>query len=129
MKNFFVGTFKFLWVLFYGLWASIISIVFGIVLCCTLIGIPFGIRCFKMVPIFFAPCGKDVRNNYGSHKVLNTIWMIPFGFIFWFLYSIVALVCYISIIFIPVGKQLGKIRRFYFAPFGAEIIDIRKNED
>ena len=127
MKKFFVGTFKFLWTALFGLWASIISIVFGIVLCCTLIGIPFGIRCFKMVPVLFAPCGKDVTNNFGSHKFLNSVWFFPIGFIFWLLYFIVGLVCYISIIFIPVGKQLGKIRRFYFAPFGAEVVSIKKD--
>ena len=122
MKKFFVGTFKFLWAVIYGLIASTISIVFGIVLCATLIGIPFGVRCFKMVPLLFKPCGKKVKTNFKSHKFLNCVWLIPFGLIFGLLYFVVGLVCIVSIIFIPVGLQLWKIMKFYFAPFGATII-------
>ena len=126
MIKFFVGIFNFLWAVIYGLIASTISIVCGIVLCVSLIGIPFGLKCFEMIPLLFKPCGKKVKTNFKSRKFLNTVWLIFGGFIFWLLYLIVGLVCYVSLIFIPVGLQLRKIRKFYFAPFGATIIKPEK---
>lgn len=124
MKKFFTATFTVLWVLLYGLWASITSAILGIALCLSLVGIPFGIQCFRMIPVLFNPCGKDVRNDYVSHVWLNSIWLFAIGLPFWLVHAVVAVLCYVSIIFIPVGIQLGKIRRFYFAPFGAEIVPI-----
>ncbi len=49
-----------IWVVFAGLWLAIAHIVSGIALCITIIGIPFGIANFKMVPISLVPLGKDI---------------------------------------------------------------------
>jgi len=48
------------WIIFAGLWLAIGHIVSGIALCITIIGIPFGIANFKMVPISLVPLGKDI---------------------------------------------------------------------
>ncbi|MGC5168966.1 YccF domain-containing protein [Luteimicrobium sp. DT211] len=49
-----------IWIVFAGLWLAIGHIVSGIALCITIIGIPFGIANFKMVPISLVPLGKDI---------------------------------------------------------------------
>jgi uncharacterized membrane protein YccF (DUF307 family) len=49
-----------IWIIFAGLWLAIGHIVSGIALCVTIIGIPFGIANFKMVPISLVPLGKDI---------------------------------------------------------------------
>jgi uncharacterized membrane protein YccF (DUF307 family) len=49
-----------IWIIFAGLWLAIGHIVSGIALCITIIGIPFGIANFKMVPISLVPLGKDI---------------------------------------------------------------------
>ena len=49
-----------LWVLFCGWWLALAHIVTGIVLCLTIIGIPLGLACFKLVPVSFWPLGSEI---------------------------------------------------------------------
>jgi uncharacterized membrane protein YccF (DUF307 family) len=49
-----------IWIIFAGLWLAIAHIVSGVALCITIIGIPFGIANFKMVPISLVPLGKQI---------------------------------------------------------------------
>lgn len=48
------------WVIVAGIWLAIGHIASGIALCITIIGIPFGIANFKMVPISLLPLGKVI---------------------------------------------------------------------
>jgi len=50
-----------LWLIFGGIWAWICHIVFGILLCITIVGIPFGKQHFKMARLSLAPFGKEVE--------------------------------------------------------------------
>ena len=50
-----------LWILFGGLWACIMHILFGILLCVIIIGIPWGKQHFKMAGLALAPFGKEVE--------------------------------------------------------------------
>lgn len=49
-----------LWLIFGGLWACLVHLIFGMILCITIIGIPFGRQHFKMAGLVLAPFGKDV---------------------------------------------------------------------
>ena len=49
-----------IWVLLAGIWLAIAHVVTGVALCITVIGIPFGIANFKMIPISLAPLGKQI---------------------------------------------------------------------
>jgi uncharacterized membrane protein YccF (DUF307 family) len=49
-----------IWFLIAGLWLALAQIVVGIVLCLTVIGIPFGIACFKMARLALFPLGKEI---------------------------------------------------------------------
>jgi uncharacterized membrane protein YccF (DUF307 family) len=49
-----------LWVVLAGWWLALTHITAGITLCLTIIGIPFGIAHFKLVPIAFWPLGQEV---------------------------------------------------------------------
>ncbi|HEX5598436.1 MAG TPA: YccF domain-containing protein [Micromonosporaceae bacterium] len=49
-----------LWVVLAGWWLALGHIVTGVGLCLTIIGIPFGIANFKLVPAAFWPLGRDV---------------------------------------------------------------------
>jgi uncharacterized membrane protein YccF (DUF307 family) len=124
MKKFFNTFFNVLWAICFGLWYSIVCIVLGAAFCVTLVGIPVGVRYFKLIKLVFAPAGKDVRINSESHRFGNTVWLIFGGFIFWLLYAILAVVFHITIIGIPIGRQFGKLRRYYWAPYNAEVIDM-----
>lgn len=49
-----------IWVLLAGVWIAIGHITSGVALCLTIIGIPFGIANFKMVPVALLPLGKEI---------------------------------------------------------------------
>lgn len=49
-----------LWFLLAGLWLALAHVVTGLLLCLTIIGIPFGVASFKMALLAVAPLGKRV---------------------------------------------------------------------
>lgn len=49
-----------LWLIFAGWWLALAHLVFGLLLCLTIIGIPFGVASFKMVPLAIVPLGRKV---------------------------------------------------------------------
>lgn len=49
-----------LWILLGGIWICLSHLAFGIVLCITIIGIPFGMQHFKLAALALAPFGKDI---------------------------------------------------------------------
>ena len=49
-----------IWILLGGIWISLTHLVFGIVLCITIIGIPFGRQHFKLAGLALTPFGKRV---------------------------------------------------------------------
>jgi uncharacterized membrane protein YccF (DUF307 family) len=53
-----------LWILLFGWWLAVGHVISGIVLCCTIIGIPLGLANFKLIPISLTPLGiKIVRSG------------------------------------------------------------------
>lgn len=49
-----------LWILLGGIWISLSHLVFGLVLCITIIGIPFGMQHFKLAGLALTPFGKHI---------------------------------------------------------------------
>jgi len=43
-----------------GLWIAISHVISGVLLCCTIIGIPFVIVSFRLAGLALAPLGKDI---------------------------------------------------------------------
>jgi uncharacterized membrane protein YccF (DUF307 family) len=49
-----------LWFLLAGIWIALECIVAGLLLCVTIIGIPFGVAAFKLAAVALFPLGKDI---------------------------------------------------------------------
>jgi uncharacterized membrane protein YccF (DUF307 family) len=49
-----------IWFVVAGWWLALEHLVAGILLCLTIIGVPLGIACFKLIPISLVPLGKDI---------------------------------------------------------------------
>ncbi|MDT0320893.1 YccF domain-containing protein [Streptomyces millisiae] len=49
-----------IWLVVAGIWLAIGHILAGISFCVTIIGIPFGIAHFKMVPVSLMPLGREI---------------------------------------------------------------------
>jgi uncharacterized membrane protein YccF (DUF307 family) len=49
-----------LWLICGGLWIALSHAIFGILLCITIIGIPFGMQHFKLTEVALNPFGRDI---------------------------------------------------------------------
>lgn len=123
MEKFLKGAFNFFWILIVGISSVIYNAVVGVACMITIIGIPFGLQYFKFLPLVFAPAGKVVVTKFGKHPIMNTLWLIFGGLETFLVYLILSGVLSITIIGIPLAKQLFKIAKFDLAPFGAEVIN------
>ena len=52
-----------IWFVFAGFWLAIGNIIYGVLLCITVIGIPFGLQLFKLAGASLVPIGKTVVSN------------------------------------------------------------------
>lgn len=50
-----------IWFFIGGIWIALTHLVFGILLCITVIGIPFGRQHFKMMALAFTPFGREIQ--------------------------------------------------------------------
>jgi uncharacterized membrane protein YccF (DUF307 family) len=49
-----------IWVVLLGWELAIAHAVAGLLLCVTIVGIPFGVACWKMVPLALLPLGREI---------------------------------------------------------------------
>jgi uncharacterized membrane protein YccF (DUF307 family) len=112
-----------IWLIFGGIIAAIAWFVVGLILCVTIIGIPFGIQCFKISAFVLWPFGKEIElGNFGVGGLLfNIIWIIFFGWEFAITHLIIGAIFCITIIGIPFGVQHFKFAQLGLIPFGAKI--------
>ena len=110
-----------IWFILIGLWTAIGYFVAGILLCITIIGIPFGIQCFKIGSFVLTPFGQDVNTHFEKHPIANIIWLLLFGWEIAIGYIIAGIIFCITIIGIPFGKQCFKLAALSLIPFGANI--------
>ena len=111
-----------LWFIFGGFISGLEWLIAGLFWCITIIGIPYGIQCFKFASLSFMPFGKDVRYGGGAISFLvNVLWTLFFGIIMALTNVLFGLVWCITIVGIPFGLQFFKIAKLSLAPFGARI--------
>ena len=49
------------WLIFFGIPMALVNLCLGVLLCVTLIGIPFGLQQFKLMKLSLMPFGARVR--------------------------------------------------------------------
>lgn len=112
-----------IWFIFGGFISGLIWIIAGVIWCITIIGIPYGLQCFKFASLAFAPFGKDVEYGGGTVSLfVNIIWIIFFGIPMVIENLIFGCLWCITIVGIPFGLQFFKIAKLSLAPFGAKVI-------
>jgi uncharacterized membrane protein YccF (DUF307 family) len=111
-----------IWLILGGLLLSAAWLLLGVLLCVTIVGIPFGLQCFKFAKLNLAPFGKDVRIQFFEHPIANTLWVIFFGWEMALGYLFSAIACFVTIIGIPFAFQALKLVKLAFLPFGAKIV-------
>ena len=99
----------------------------GIILCLTIIGIPFGLQCFKLSVLGLAPFGKEIRETEPPGGalaiIMNIIWIILPGLELALLHLFLAFFFAITIIGLPFAAQHLKFARLALVPFGFRVRD------
>ena len=114
-----------IWLIFGGFIIVIGYLLGAILLCITIIGIPFGIQCFKLAGLALAPFGHEIREKEPPSGalavIMNIIWIILPGLELAVLHLFLALFFAITIIGLPIAAQHLKMTRLALLPFGFEV--------
>ena len=112
-----------LWFICGGIISGLSWILAGVIWCITIIGIPIGLQCFKFAGLSFWPYGKQVVYGGGAMSTIaNIFWLLFSGIPLALENLLLGLICCITIIGIPFGKQFFKIAKLALTPFGAKVI-------
>ena len=94
----------------------------GIILCITIIGIPFGFMCFRLAGSVIAPFGREVRETDPPggpiSLIMNIIWIILPGLELAIMHLLLALLFLITIVGYPLAVQHMKLVPIALMPFG-----------
>jgi uncharacterized membrane protein YccF (DUF307 family) len=114
-----------IWLIFGGLLAGLGYIIGGLLLCLTIIGIPFGVQSIKLGIATFAPFGKEIvelpEANSLLRVIFNVIWLLLFGWEIALAHAGSALLLAITIIGIPFAVQHVKLIPLALLPFGRDL--------
>lgn len=95
----------------------------GLLWCITIVGIPIGVQCFKIAGLSFCPFGRQVVYGGGAGStILNILWILITGIPLAIESAVFGVLCYITIIGIPFGKQFFKLAKLALMPFGTTVI-------
>ena len=115
----FVG--NILWLIFGGLLAAAGYILGGLLMCLTIVGIPFGIQSMKLGVATLTPFGKEVvqekRESGCLFLVMDIIWILLFGWEIALAHLASALFLAITIVGIPFAIQHVKLVPVALFPF------------
>lgn len=114
-----------LWLILAGLALSISYAIGGLLLCITIIGIPFGIQSFKLAGLALWPFGRTtVHDGQGGvlEVLFNILWLVTIGWGIFILHLVAGAVLCLTIIGIPFGIQAFKLSGLALWPFGRRIV-------
>jgi uncharacterized membrane protein YccF (DUF307 family) len=114
-----------LWIICGGFLACLGYLVAGLVLCLTIVGIPFGMMAMRIGIATLAPFGTDVvelpRANSVLRVVFNIVWLVLFGWGIAVGHLAAAIACAVTIIGIPFAVQHIKLIPLALLPFGRDL--------
>ena len=110
-----------IWFITGGWFLALLWSIFGALLCITIVGIPFGLQCFKAAKLSLFPFGKKVILDFTKHPIINLIWVFIGGWEMALAYLAAGIINCITIIGIGSGIQCFKMMKLAFAPFGAKV--------
>ncbi len=114
-----------IWILFGGFLIALLYFIVGLVMCVTIIGIPFGVQLFKLGAFALWPFGHELvyrQTEPGCvSSVMNLIWVLLGWWEISLLHLVFGILFCITIIGIPFGVQHFKMAVNSLFPFGREI--------
>ena len=117
---------NFVWMITGGFLTALGWFLEGILWCLTVIGIPWGLQCFKFAKLSLAPFGKEIVPGGGAPSLIaNVIWLLISGIPMAFAHILAGLILCVTIIGIPFGKQHFKLASLALTPFGSRVVTLR----
>ena len=114
-----------LWLLLGGILIALLYYLVGLVMCVSIIGIPFGVQLFKFGTLSLWPFGHELVDGPGQpgcvSVVMNLIWILAGWWEIAILHFIFGFLFCITIVGIPWGTQHFKLAIASIFPFGKEI--------
>ncbi|MDX1407652.1 MAG: YccF domain-containing protein [Saprospiraceae bacterium] len=114
-----------IWLILGGFVVVIAYVLGGVLLCITIIGIPFGFQCFKLAGLALAPFGNEVVETEPPGGalaiIMNIIWIILPGLELALFHLAMTVILGITIIGLPLAAQHLKMVRLALLPFGARV--------
>ena len=114
------------WLVFGGLIAALGYIIGGLLLCITVVGIPFGMQSMKIGVATLTPFGKEVvevkQANSALRILFNLLWLVLFGWEIALAHLLSALILTVTIVGIPFAKQHAKLIPLSLFPFGRNLL-------
>ena len=115
-----------IWVLFGGLFLSLGYLFGGLILCLTIVGIPFGLQIMKLGLFALWPFGGEVapsKTPMGCLSILlNVLWIIFGGIEVAIGHLTRGVIFCITIVGIPFGMQHLKLMAMALLPFGHTVV-------
>ena len=116
-----------IWLIFGGFLAALGYLLGGIVLCLTIVGIPWGLQCFKLAELALWPFGKKVISDGSNAGCLGTlcniVWLLFGGLYTALIHLVMGILLSITIVGIPWGRQHFKLIEISLFPFGKKIVN------
>ena len=115
-----------LWLVLAGVWLAIGYAVAGVLLCVTIIGIPFGVQALKLAGYALWPFGRALVPSADRHKGLSVVGnVLRFVLAGWWLaleHLVTGMLLCLTVIGIPLGVASFKMAGAALVPFGKEIV-------
>ncbi len=114
-----------LWFVLGGFLVAGLYFLGGLMMCVTIIGIPFGIQMIKIAGLALCPFGRDVEIMKDSgclNTVFNILWLVLGWWEIAIVHLALAAVFAITIIGIPFAKAHWRIMKLSMLPFGTVTI-------
>jgi uncharacterized membrane protein YccF (DUF307 family) len=114
-----------IWVVFSGFTLAVAYALAGVIMCITIVGIPFGIAAFRMTSMVLWPFGRTAVKLPGAgagSAIGNVLWFLLCG---WWLiigHLITAAVTAATLIGLPLAFANLKLIPITLTPFGREIV-------
>ncbi len=117
------------WLICGGLVTSVAYVVGGLLMCLTVVGIPFGLQAIKLGFANLTPFGKNVVESGNSSStinvLLNVLWLVLFGWEIAVTHLVHAGLLAITIVGIPFAVQHVKLIPLALFPFGHDLAETR----
>jgi uncharacterized membrane protein YccF (DUF307 family) len=112
-----------------GLVTALEYVLGGVILCLTVVGVPFGVQCFKLAGLALFPFGKEVVEDPTSAGsgllgfLMNVLWFLVAGVWTCITHLGLALGLAVTIIGIPFALQHLKLAVLALFPFGRRVVE------